>query len=165
MKSVLKRFEEKYIPEPNSGCFIWTDAVSPKGYGWFRIADKNKRAHRVSYELFNGDIGDLHVLHKCDNPFCVNPDHLFLGSNADNMEDRGKKGRTARGDRSGARKHPNSVVRGEKSASSILTEKSVLSIRKLYDSNEFSQTDLSRMFGVIQPTISQIVRRKTWAHI
>lgn len=107
----------------------------------------------------------MQVLHSCDNPTCVNPDHLFLGTGADNMADRDAKGRTARGDKSGARLHPESTPRGEKTHNSVLTEENVLKIRDIYSRGQATQMQLSDMFGVIQPTISQVVRRITWTHI
>jgi len=91
----MNNFERNFIPEPNSGCFLWIGTIIPKGYGHFKCDGKTFRAHRYSWELENGKIPDgLHVLHRCDIRSCVNVDHLFLGTNADNMADRGRKGRT-----------------------------------------------------------------------
>lgn len=94
--SLLDRFEAKYIPEPNSGCWIWTGAPQrTRGrYGSFNYFGKPTPAHRVSWLLYRGEIPlGLYVLHRCDNGFCVNPDHLFLGTQQDNMDDMTKKGR------------------------------------------------------------------------
>lgn len=75
-------------------CWYWTACVSSFGYGQISVNGKSVGAHRISWEIHNGSILDgLHVLHKCDNPPCVNPDHLFLGTNKDNVEDRYVKGR------------------------------------------------------------------------
>jgi hypothetical protein len=92
---LMERFEKHFTPEPNSGCFIWTGAVDGHGYGHMR---NNKgttgRAHRVSWELYCGPIpaGNC-VLHRCDMPCCVNPEHLFLGTQKDNVADCVRKNR------------------------------------------------------------------------
>ncbi len=91
--TLQERFEDKFIPEPNSGCWLWT-ASQVMGYGCIRIDKKTFLSHRISFELYNGPIGDgLHVLHRCDTRDCVNPRHLFLGTNLDNIQDSVKKGR------------------------------------------------------------------------
>lgn len=90
-----ERFESK-ITKQETGCWLWNAARRASGYGVFSYNGKPVTASRVSYILYNGqDPGQLHVLHKCDNRLCVNPDHLFLGTNKDNVEDRKSKGRPA----------------------------------------------------------------------
>ena len=87
------RFEEKFTKH-ESGCWLWNAACRTTGYGVFSYNGKPVTASRVSYILYKGtDPGDLFVCHTCDNPKCVNPDHLFLGTNQDNVEDRKRKGR------------------------------------------------------------------------
>lgn len=94
-RSLLYRFNKKYMPEPNTGCWIWTASSNSKGYGRIGIGTSTSRmAHRVSYLLFKGEIPiGLLVCHSCDVPSCVNPDHLFLGTNKDNMNDMVKRNR------------------------------------------------------------------------
>lgn len=89
---IEKRFMN-YVLKTND-CWIWTSTRCPKGYGHFQIGKIAAKAHRVSYEIFKGQFDrSLHILHSCDNPSCVNPDHLSLGTNADNVFDSMKKGR------------------------------------------------------------------------
>jgi len=105
MRSLEDRFNEKWVPVTESGCWLWTGAVSggkASGvqYGYISVGGRSgsgQRAHRVSYQLHNGDIPEgLFVRHKCDNPLCVNPDHLELGTHQDNMQDMAERGRRKR---------------------------------------------------------------------
>ena len=90
---LLARFDAQHIPEPNSGCWLWIGSQR-RGYGLIWDAGKQWLAHRVSWVIHSGAIPDgMHVLHKCDTPPCVNPQHLFLGTHAQNMADRDRKGR------------------------------------------------------------------------
>ena len=96
----IARFVDKIAKEPNSGCWLWTGAVNTNGYGFvFWHGRFNVYAHRVSYAIHIGDPGRLCVCHRCDTPLCVNPDHLFLGTVADNNADKILKGRQGRGPR------------------------------------------------------------------
>lgn len=136
-----------------------------KGYGTFvaRALGGSFRAHRFAYALAHGPIPEgLHVLHRCDNPPCCNPDHLFLGTHADNVADMIAKGRNAKGERSGARRHPESVARGEKNGHAKLTAAQVAEIRAT-PRKIGTQHALALRFGVSDATISMIVNGKVWA--
>jgi len=95
----MKNFEDFISPEPNTGCHLWTGVIAGNGrYGNFNVNGKYVRAHRHSWELANNtSIPEGKVIcHTCDNGFCVNPDHLFMGTQADNMQDAGRKGKMVR---------------------------------------------------------------------
>ncbi len=97
---LTERFEQKYIPVTETGCWLWIASYSTKGYGRIGFLGRSEKAHRISWMIAYGPVPeDKHVLHKCDTRCCVNPDHLFLGTNLDNIKDRDSKGRTARGER------------------------------------------------------------------
>jgi hypothetical protein len=87
---------DSYIPEPMSGCWLWIGGATSAGYGVITIQGEQVYAHRMSAHQYKGfDLNSpLHVLHKCDNPCCVNPNHLFIGTNRDNQQDRQRKGRS-----------------------------------------------------------------------
>jgi hypothetical protein len=89
----VRRLERMSIPEPNSGCWIWLGCASKKGYGKCSFHGELTEAHRVSYIIHKGDPGDLHVLHECDNSFCINPDHLSAGTQQRNIRDMFRRGR------------------------------------------------------------------------
>lgn len=85
------------------GCWVWGGGISSTGYGVFWMEGKNRNSHTVAYEFFVGEIGDWWVLHTCDNKACVNPEHLYLGSHADNTKDAVERGRMATGDKHGSK--------------------------------------------------------------
>lgn len=148
-------------------CWLWLGATFPSGYGAFgsRQTLGTQRAHRIAYILTNGAISDdLYVLHKCDNPRCCNPAHLFLGTAADNSDDKVAKDRQAKGDRQGLRKHPGAAARGERQHLAVLTAEQVRQIRTLH-ARGAKQNELSRRFGVSTTTLNNIVHRRTWQHI
>jgi hypothetical protein len=145
------------------GCWIWTGKPAKKtGYGQISIAGVPYIAHRLAYELERGPIPEgLQVRHCCDVRLCCNPAHLLLGSHQDNMDDRRARGRTAIGDRTLARKHPERLARGERHGNTTLTSGDVLAIR----GSILSQKALSLKYGVTQASISGIILRRTWKHI
>ena len=96
VKNIIERFNKFVQPIPFSGCWIWMGSIHPEGYGRFGVGNITLGAHRVSYRLHRGEIGNMSVCHSCDVPSCVNPDHLFLGTNLDNIKDKQEKGRAAK---------------------------------------------------------------------
>ena len=134
-EQTLKAFADKIDKGSHDECWEWTGAKKPTGYGEVTIDYKAYRAHRVSWTFFFGDIPEgLHVLHKCDNPGCVNPYHLFLGSHQDNMTDCARKGR---------------------SNGRTLYNEEIWLVRRLL-SREISQDLIARMFKISQSTVSRI---------
>ena len=149
-KSTIARFWAKV--DKSSDCWKWL-AGGNSGYGSFWLNNKQQRAHRVSWTIHNGPIPDgLCVLHYCDNPPCVNPAHLFLGSTIENNIDRDNKGRTAR-------------QKGELHGGVKLTEIEVVEIRHRYIVGGITQQELGDKYGVTRPNIGYIVNRKSWSHI
>lgn len=159
---IAERLANLSIPEPNSGCTLWLGTVIKSGYGHIAWQGKAQRAHRVSWELKNGPIPNgLMVLHKCDVPTCINPDHLFLGTAGDNSRDMIRKRRSPTGARHGSRTHPESRRRGEAHRSSRLTEDDVRAIRR---STEPSAA-LARKYNFDLSQICKIRKGKVWAHV
>lgn len=148
------RFRNGYEIDQN-GCWIWRGcSIGRYGYGSLKINRKPVYAHRYSWEIHNGPIPDgLCVCHKCDVAKCVNPDHLFLGTHADNMADRNIKGRAV-----GGLKNP---MRGIDHPRAKLTEKQVLSIRE----DKRTLREIAAEYGVCHSVVNNIKRRKTWRHI
>jgi hypothetical protein len=171
------------MPHMDTPCWVWTAGKFSDGYGQMWAGGKNYRSHRIAWALINGEIskdGSLCVCHKCDIPVCCNPNHLFLGTTAENMRDRNSKGRQAtgdksgarlhpetraRGDRSGPRLHPEKMARGEANGTSKLTATQVLQIRALHAAGGITKTSLGAQFGVKGSAISKIVARKLWRHV
>ena len=163
IRSISERFWEKVDKDgpihPTLGkCWVWTSLKgfskknAHKSYGQLSVKEGQESGpHRISWIFHNGSIPDNQlVLHKCDNRKCVNPEHLFLGDQQDNMTDMVVKGRS---------------LKGEKSPMAKLTEKQVLTIRMLYTLGGHTQSSLAKKFKVNQTLIGFIVRRVSWKHI
>jgi hypothetical protein len=149
-KSLEEKFWSKVNIKKEDECWIWIGAKEISGYGYLKNTRTTSiKAHRLSYELHYGEIPDgLQVCHTCDNPACVNPKHLFLGTIADNMADRDKKGRQY--DR-----------RGIKNGRAKLSLENVEEIRKLRNEG-WTQQSLADRFNISQNAISKVTRYKTY---
>lgn len=144
----LEKFWAKVDKRTDIECWEWQGFRLPKGYGSMSVYGKTYLTHRIAYTDYYGEIPHgMHVCHKCDNPSCCNPLHLFLGTNADNVADMVKKGRQQRGV-----KHHNSK----------LTEADAENIRTLYANKDISQAEIGRLYNVSQTTVGQIILRKLW---
>jgi predicted DNA-binding protein (UPF0251 family) len=181
------------IPEPNSGCLLWLGAVMPNGYPISGIHRPSTLVHRTVRQLIAGDVTpDFDVCHHCDVRCCINPDHLFIGTRLDNMQDAAKKGRTLGGERRVAisvatvprgdqwdRVHkPERISRGEKHSAAMkgkasrgeehchakLTEDDVREIRQLVGAG-LLQREIAKRFGVHRSVVAKIVNRTRWAHV
>lgn len=132
MSRVEQKMESFSMPIPEAGCHVWIGARDPRGYGRVRYGGKACLAHRVSWECVNGPVpAGLCVLHKCDTPACINPDHLSLGTHQENMADRDRKGR-------------GNQARGETHYRAKLTDDQVRLIRASVE----PASSLARRYGV-----------------
>ena len=133
-----------------SGCWTWTLKLTPKGYGRVRVGGSIQRAHRWAWERTRGPVpAGQQVLHRCDVRHCVRPDHLFLGTNADNQRDKAEKGRAAKGEANGGGR---------------LTEASVHAIRAAFDGGGSLRT-IAAAHGVASSMVWRIGHRVAWAHL
>lgn len=149
LESPLLRFLDK-VSFGTGDCWYWRASIDPIGYGTIGTS----KAHRFSWRLFKGEIpAGISVLHKCDIRNCVNPDHLFLGTQKDNMADCARKGRMNTWD------HP-----GEKNPSAKLTNEEVLEMRKLFDDG-MSPKEIAKEFGVSVMTAFRAATKRSWSHI
>lgn len=178
-----------------TNCWIWTAGKDWDGYGAIKIKRKQIRAHRLMMSICCGEIpAGLMVLHHCDNPSCVRPEHLFLGTSLDNSRDCVSKGRQVSGDahhyrknpelrpigdRNGsrtcpesrprgdshfARKHPEKLARGSRQGSAKLTEQDVMDIREAW-ANGANQKRLAEKYGIDKQNVWGIIHRKSWKHV
>lgn len=156
-ESLVNRFEEKV--KVGRGCWEWMAFRNPtrpceiSGYGRFQIGKRGYLAHRVSWRIYRGEIPEgMCVMHKCDNPCCVNPKHLSIGTLSDNAVDKVEKGRA-------------NPACGEQQHNSKLKRHEVIEIRMFYEVGGFSQAELGDIYGVRRRTINGIVRRQSWKHL
>jgi len=177
LEDALRRIDKRGDNE----CWEWQGARIHFGYGAFKLRGKSVKAHRVAWELANGPIpSGLFVCHRCDNPPCCNPNHLFLGTHADNTADMVAKGRAvagdrhhsvvhpeclARGNRHWTRTRPQNLRRGASHPRAKLSEDDVRAIRATYALGGVRQVDLADKYGVPQTAISQVIRRATWKEV
>ena len=130
-----------------NSCWIWQKSCFHDGYGQTSLLGKKMRAHRLSYFLFMGvDPGKLYVCHHCDNPKCINPDHMFLGTYEENMQDC---------------KNKNRMVKGERQVRSKLKQSQIIEIKEMVR-NGIYQKDIAKIYGVTQANISCIMRQISW---
>lgn len=150
MKTVESRFWPKVHKTEN--CWLWTGAKNSQGYGNFWDGMNYIHAHRASWIIKYGDIpSGMCVLHRCDVPLCINPDHLWIGTKGDNNKDRSAKGRNG-----------DCACPGTKNGRAKLTEADVRAIREKYKTGLYYQYLLAEEYGVVQTTISSITRRRLW---
>lgn len=150
-EKTIARFWAKV--DKSGDCWIWTAYKTPKGYGQFRIGGRAKGrahlSHRVAWAIANGGWPTLCVCHSCDNPACVNPAHLFLGTHAENMVDRDRKGR---------------VQHGASHYLAKLTEGDIPTIRAALSAGS-SKAAIAKDFGVSRATIRKVGQGKGWKHV
>lgn len=149
--------------EKTQDCWEWMASIDHRGYGKFAVGRRILGAHRVAWELHHGAIPDgLFVCHRCDNPRCVRPVHLFLGTAADNSRDMCAKGRVQSGAQHHTQRQPDRVARGEQGSNARLTWEQVHEIRARYGAGGARLQDLADEYGVNFGTIGKIVRGDRW---
>lgn len=152
LRQSVDRFEAKFIVDER-GCWIWMASLCRRsgGYGGFYLDGAKHTAHRAAWILYRGAIPEgMHVLHRCDVPRCVNPDHLFIGTNANNVADMDRKGRRV-----------NAPMRGEKNGRSKLTANAVLEILR----GTGTQQEMAKKFGVSRALVGMVRRGDVWRHV
>jgi len=156
----VEKFFSKGAVNSATGCIEWTGCIQSNGYGRVKFDGRTRYVHRVSAELKFGEIPEgLEVCHKCDNRKCFNPDHLFLGTRKDNMQDAVSKSRISRGE-----KHAAQIPSGERNYNAKLKNSDIPEIRRRHASGE-TQTSIAKSFSVDRSLIGLIVNGKAWRGI
>lgn len=164
--SIVERFWSKVAFADGNACWLWTGYLGEHGYGIFHAVEGNAiGAHRFAYILSRGPIPiGLVLLHGCDNPPCVRPDHLRPGTQQANVDDMWAKNRGPSGDRNGARLHPNRIARGERRWNAKLDEAKVIEMRERTAAGA-SIGEIGAAFGVRNSVVSRVVTGQTWTHV
>jgi len=152
----MQTFEDRFWSkvQKGEGCWEWTGSRHKFGYGWLHLNGATCTAHRISWTIHNGEIpAGLCVRHTCDNPGCVNPGHLLLGTKKDNTQDMMARGR-----------HRPPRLKGEDHHEGKLSNAKVILLRRLLR-NGMTTYQTARMLGVSQPTVSDVKAGRTWRHI
>lgn len=161
-EDIWRRVDKKSEDE----CWEWVGTRYRDGYGQVHWRSRQQQAHRVTWELANGDIPEgLFACHRCDNRACCNPAHLFLGTHQDNMRDRDAKRRVAHGAKSPAVLHPDKIVRGEANSNARLTVDDVIAIRAAPGKTREEIAPLAERFGVSISHIRKIRSGRIWRHM
>jgi len=151
-KTLKQRLLDNVRVDEQTGCWDWLKFKDRNKYGHIKVLGKSELVHRVAYQTLVGDIpSGMFVCHRCDNPSCLNPEHLFVGTNQDNIDDKVAKNRQSK---IGQQK-------GSKHSLAKLTEKDIVDIRI----STLSQNKLALLYGMTQSSISQIQNKITWSHV
>ncbi len=165
----LQRFWNKVQRGEEDECWPWLGAKQPTRklfYGVFGWQGRQQRTHRIAYTLVHGPIPDgLVVRHRCHNALCCNPSHLETGTQADNVRDAVEAGRTAKGEQSGRRTHPEAFPIGEDCERSKLTKQKVLAIHRAYRTGRMHSGQLARRHGITQAQLNRILTFESWGHL
>lgn len=177
----LNRFWSFVDIRTDDECWPWMGGRLPKGYGHFTFRRKAIKAHRLSYFINTGiDPNESIVCHKCDNPPCCNPGHLFAGTHKSNAEDRSAKGRSAFGDKNWTRKYPERIPKGndhwmakkphlirkgESTGIAKITAEIAKAIRERHVPLVVTARHLAEEFGTTKHIVQDVLRRRTWKHV